>query len=272
MENRNRASETFISSGHVRMKLMSFTLIELLVVIAIIAILAAILLPALNSARERGRAASCINNMKQFGTGWLMYADANDDNILPVQQLTAAGKRIWASFAAPRSEFGSSETIQGYGTQSGATDKVIVNPIFNCPSDSHLSSSAVDVWVAISYSYNYWLGYDAGESNKASSVFLAKVGKSSVASKTMVIADDWHTPRTGGSVRDRRAIKKYEGGLVANGFQVGSIGAHGQNNNQLFTDGHVESRSSFYAVNDDSTAYFSAAVFNKPNGVYEVSE
>jgi len=60
----------------------AFTLIELLVVIAVIAVLMAILMPALNRAREQGKRAVCLSTLKQLTLAWVLYADDNDGKIV----------------------------------------------------------------------------------------------------------------------------------------------------------------------------------------------
>jgi len=112
----------------------AFTLVELLVVITIVAVLAAMLLPALEKARASARTAQCINNMKQLTLCWVTYADDNEDQLVP----------NWISLSdyssAPESWVGGQEQILALATnvaciQTGRLYAYNQSPaIYRCPS------------------------------------------------------------------------------------------------------------------------------------------
>jgi len=123
-----------------------FTLIELLVVIAIIAILAAMLLPALGRAKQKAQGIGCLNNLKQLQMGWFMYSGDNSDQVVRTAGLDALINTLPNPGTDPGNKsynqwcYGSMDTAPG-NTDTRLIELGLMYPyvkalgVYKCPAD-----------------------------------------------------------------------------------------------------------------------------------------
>ena len=230
-------------------KLLNFTLIELLVVIAIIAILAAMLLPALSKARDKAKASSCVNNLKQLETHELMYCNDYQDWIIPQRKLNGIGTQ-WHS----PTWFGYLLTTGGYGkAQSAFTNIPTVKSIFLCPSDA--SPYYASGYGGLSYGINLGVAANnnALESTqnipsdmKGNNMRFGDFGrKTTRKASNMPLVGDAANPTNATGPRECTVIQSWVNGnadwsnptLPGPGYIASR---HDRSANFLFCDGHVK--------------------------------
>jgi prepilin-type N-terminal cleavage/methylation domain-containing protein/prepilin-type processing-associated H-X9-DG protein len=226
--------------GLVRFRRDGFTLIELLVVIAIIAILAALLLPALARAKMKSTQAACLSNQKQIIYSFMMYADDNNERIVPFDDGGGFWKGHLVYFAGE-----STDTAQVNATRGLTTD----NPLskycpnagaFHCPGDVRyklpIGTPPNVGWAYDSYAKTQNVGGESDNNFDGAYETYTKMSsiRSPVMTFTFIEQADWRGYNIGTWV--------VQWNLVAGRFGWNDPIAmyHGSVNTFSFADGHAE--------------------------------
>ena len=225
----------------------AFTLIELLVVIAIIAILAAMLLPALSKAKLKATQTACVNNQKQLMLAFIMYASDNSDQILGYVQgadgyWAVPGPLTWNQ--AGQSSDTSMANIRSWLTKNDPLYPFAPNPaVIHCPGDLRVNNAPGNGWAYDSYSkvngiagcpdhfyygmLNTYTKLSQIPSSASTFAFTEDVDNRGYNVNTWVVDWDTTTPSPGHS--------------QSFGWQDPIPMYHGNVSTKSFCDGHVES-------------------------------
>ena len=209
-----------------------FTLIELLVVIAIIAILAAILLPALQQARERGKSASCVNNMKQLGQIYNLYSDDYKGYLPCLDNMGGVGAKNRDGETLTRKNW-LDYLVKKYLARAKASTSPV--DLLFCPSESEKFNDDT----ATNYGINYLIATRT-DPNTNSPIGIKRNVFSAFSRIGMIVENYGHLCYYGATINDT------EGGKHATGANYAKNRApyfrHNGRAAVAYLDFHVESR------------------------------